>query len=308
MPSPVSTNTTSIAHIPLISNARFRAMQTPVDVDKLVARGTPAEQDAALALLILEASTATYGIVHQLLYATVDTEEDELEADRWGRLLIHPRFFPVVQLLNLWTGSDPGSLVAATSLKSVEVAPKRIVIPAGGGGTALLTSSSGPIQFGDGGFGFRGAVDKPPTYARWQYVNGFPVTSLAEPAAAGATEIQVVSSTGILAGTPLRLEDGADREPVTVQWDSLGTTVPCAPLANAHLAGAWVTALPADIERAIGLIVTALVKTTRGAAALIAGSTVADKSSPDPLGAGRDWALAQQLLTQGDYVAVGGSS
>jgi hypothetical protein len=170
----------------------------------------------------------------------------------------------------------------------------------------VLTSSAGPIQFGNG-FGFRGAFDQPPSYARWQYVNGFPVTTLAAPATAGAQQIQVVNPNGILAGTPLRIEDGANRESAMPLFDGLGTTVACAPLANSHEAGAPVTALPSDVERAVALIVTALVK-QRGASALVAGSTTVNKESPDPLGAGRDWARAQQLLTDGDYVAVGGSS
>lgn len=304
--APVSTNTSPLVHIPYISTGQFRAMQTPVNVDALVPKGTPAEQEAALAVLILEASTAVYGIVHQLLYATVDTEEDELEADRWGRLIIKPRFFPAMQLQALSTGTDPGNLVPVTLSSSIEVQPKRIIIPSTAGGTGVLTSSSGPIQFGNG-FGFRSAFDQPPSYARWTYVNGWPVTTLAEPAAAGANQIVVANGTGILAGTPLRIEDGASRETVSVLFDGLSTTIPCAPLANAHAAGAPVTALPSDVERAVALIVTALVK-QRGSSALVAGSTTVNKDSPDPLGAGRDWARAQQLLTDGDYVAVWGSS
>lgn len=311
-PTAVATNTSPIIHIPLLTNKQFRNKQTPVNVDTLVARGTPAEQEAALADLILTASTMVYTVTHQLLYATVDTEEDELTVDRWGRLLIHPRFFPVQQITDLWTGLDPVSLVEASSLAGVEVRPKEIVITQARG-TGLLSSSAGPLEFG----GIFGAAPRSPvpTYARWTYVNGWPVMRLAAPAAAGATSIQVTGAPGvqtagapgILAGYPLRIEDGPTRENVTVTATPTGTTVPVAPLANSHETGEAVTALPADVEQAVALLITGLVK-RRGAGGLVAGSTAKAKESKDPFGAADDFAEAEKILTDGDYVAVGGRS
>lgn len=302
-PTAVATNTSPIVHIPYITNKQFRLQQTPVNVDNLVPKGTPAEQEAALATLILTASTIVYGIVHQLLYATVDTEQDELEVDRWGRLLIHPRFFPILELTDLWLGPDPGSLVQVSSFTGVEVDPKRIVVTQNVG-SPVLTSSAGPLEFG----GFGAAAASPlPSYARWTYGNGWPVTRLAAPVAAGATSIQVVNPNGINLTTPLRIEDGADREVLTVAGPVSGTTVPVAPVANAHLVGEAATALPADAEQAVGLIVTALAK-RRGAGALVAGTTANTKSAADPFGAADDMIAAQRILEDGDYVAVGGRS
>ena len=300
-PTAVLTNTSPIVHIPLLTNKQFRLMQTPVDCDSLVPKGTPAEQEAALAKLILDASTILYTITHQLLYATVDTEQDEISTDRWGRLLIHPRFFPIIQVNDLWTGSDPGSLSEVSSLVGAEVEPKRIVITQNLG-PGLLTSSAGPLELGTFGAAPRSPV---PSYARWTYVNGWPVTTLAAPAAANATSITVKNTTGILPGYPLRIEDGADRETLTVTGPVVGNTVPVAALANSHLVGEAATALPADAETAIGLIVTALVK-KRGAGSLVAGTTANEKNVADPFGAADDMAAAEKLLKDGDYVAVGG--
>jgi len=287
-----------------MTNAQFRAMPTPVNCDNLVPKGTAADNEAALAKDILTASTIVYSIVHQLLYATTDTEEDEIEIDRYGRLIIHPRFFPVQAVTDLWTGVDPGNLVEASSLNGCQVDPKRIVVTQNIG-TAVLTSSAGPLEFG-GIFG--GAPSSPiPTYARWTYVNGWPVTTLAAPAAAGATSVTVRNPTGIYPATPLRIEDGPTRELLTVTGPVAGNTVPVAALASAHGTGAGTTALPADVEEAVGLIVTALVK-KRGAGGLVAGTTANAKNSADPFGAADDMKAAEDILTRGDYVAVGGRS
>lgn len=302
-PTAVATNTSPIIHIPLITNQQFRAMQTPVDCDRLVARGTPADQEAALAKLILSASTMVYTITHQLLYATIDTEEDELTLDRWGRLLIHPRFFPILQLTDLWTGPDPGNLVETPSFANVEVQPKRIVITQDAA-AGILTSSQGPIEFGNG-FGAGAPRSPVPTYAKWTYGNGWPVTTLAQPVAAAATSIQVVNATGVTMTTPLRIEDGATRETLTVTGPASGNVVPVSALANAHEVGAGTTALPADAEEAVGLIVTGLVK-RRGSGGLVAGTQAKYKESKDPFGAADDFAEAERILTEGDYVAVGG--
>jgi hypothetical protein len=303
-PAAVATNTSPIVHIPYLTNKQFRLMQTPVNCDSLVPKGTPAEQEAALAKLILDASTIVYTMTHQLLYATVDTEQDEITTDRWGRLVIHPRFFPIAQVTDLWMGSDPANLIEVSSLAGAEVNPKEIIITQNLG-SGLLTSSAGPLEFGTFGASPRSPV---PSYGRWTYVNGWPVTTLAAPAAAGATSITVKNPNGILPNyTPLRIEDGADRESLTVTAPVAGNTVPVAALANAHLAGEAVTALPADVETAVGLIVTALVK-KRGAGGLVAGTTANAKNTSDPFGAADDMQAAEKMLKDGDYVAVGGRS
>lgn len=310
-PTAVATNTSPIIHIPYLTNKQFRAKQTPVNVDKLVARGSPADQEAALADLILTASTTVYTITHQLLYATIDTEEDELTVDRWGRIIIAPRFFPILQVTDLWLGPDPGNLTEVSSLAGCTVEPKRIVVTQDFG-TGIMTSSSGPLEFA----GIGGAPRSPvPTYARWTYGNGWPVMRLAQPAAAGATSIQVqaapgvqtAGAPGIMPGYPLRIEDGPTRETLTVTGPPAGSTVPVAALANSHGAGEAVTALPTDIEQAVALLITAMVK-QRGAGALVAGTTANEKNSKDPFDAAGDYMAAEKMLIDGDYVAVGGRS
>lgn len=301
-PTPVMTTTSPIVHIPYLGNKQFRLIPTVVNCDTLVPRGTPAEQEAALTKLILDASAMVYTMTHQLLYATTDTEQDEITLDRWGRLLIHPRFFPISQVTDLWVGPDPGSLIEVPSLVGAEVEPKRILVTQQLG-AGILTSSAGPLELGTFGAAPRSSV---PSYARWTYVNGWPVTTLAAPAAAGATSITVRNPTGILPGwVPPRIEDGADRETLTITGAPTGSTVPVAALANNHLAGEPVTALPPDAEHAVALIVTALAKRI-GIGALVAGTTANEKNVADPFGAADDMKLAEEMLTKGDYVAVGG--
>lgn len=114
------------------------------------------------------------------------------------------------------------------------------------------------------------------------YINGWPHTSLTEPALAGADTLSVDDVTG-WTGAGGQIYDGANTEPILVTSVSAqtisivdqevptgpGTITLQSPLANSHPAGVLVTALPYQIVWAAGLIAAAQAL-MRGASAVTA--------------------------------------
>jgi hypothetical protein len=295
-PTAITTLTTQTRHVPYLTNQQFKLAPTPTPWDALVAGGTPQECEDQLTQLIGRASTWVDSICMQVLAATIDTEQRQAAMNQYGQIIFRPRYHPVIELTDFWSGTAPATMAEMASLAGCSVEPTRIVVMAGG---VPVMSSQGPLQFG-GGFGPPGY----PLFIRYSYGNGYPVTTLAAPAAAGATSVTVGSAIGVLPGfTPVFLRDGAPSEQLNVASVSGNTLTLATPLANNHLTGAAVTGLPLDVEEAVVLAVQALGK-MRGNAAIIANSTEPVKVGKDPLGAGGDLATAEQFLVRGDYIRV----
>jgi hypothetical protein len=95
-------------------------------------------------------------------------------------------------------------------------------------------------------------------WCEWSYINGFPITTIAEDVNAGDTDITVVDPTGILPNqTILTVEDGIDLEtvvPTAVNGDVL--TVP--PLLFSHSATVGIHAMPGDVKEAALILVSRL--------------------------------------------------
>ena len=292
LPSAQATFTTQTRHVPYLTNDQYKRAPTPIPWDTLAPGGTLAQSDDQLTQLIERASNWVDSICMQVLAATVDTEQGVVYSNRRGQIIVHPRYQPVTELTDFWCGSTVATLTELTSLEGCWVEPKRIIVTQPG---LPVFSSAGPIQFGAG----PGPLGVP-TFVRYSYVNGFPVTTLAADAAAGAQQITVKDPTGVLANfTPLTIRDALS-EPVTVTGVNGQVLSLAAPLMSAHGAGAAVSGLPADVEEAVILATTAFAK-MRGNMAIIAQST-AGRQINDPLGAGTDLMVAEQMLARGDYI------
>lgn len=303
LPAPVQTLTSQTRHVPYITIAQYKAAPTGVELGNLVPGGLPEQQDAQLASIIADACTWVDSVCMQVLAATTDTEQTQLFLNRYGQYIVHPRYFPILQLTDLWTGSAPNQLVESQDLSGCWVEPKKIVLyPTIG----TLTSSAGPLQFGPA-YGPRNF----PFFVKFSYINGYPVTTLDTAIdTVGATTFTVVNPAGILPNfTPLTIQDGPYTENVTVTGIT-GSTITCLPLQYEHLAGVAVTALPGDVERAVIAATTGFIK-LQGAGAVVTaafGTTAtasAGGKNDDTLGAGNDFALAEQILTRGDYIRTG---
>lgn len=291
-PSAQATFTTQTRHVPYLTNDQYKRAPTPIPWDTLVPNGTVAECEDQLTQLIERASNWVDSICMQVLAATVDTEQTIAYPNRRAQIIVHPRYQPVIEVTDFWCGTSVATLAQLPSLAGCWVEPKRIVVTQPG---IPVFSSAGPIQFGAGP-GPAGV----PTFVRYSYVNGYPVTVLAAAADQGAQQIQVQDATGVLAGfTPLTIRD-AHSEPLTVTAVDGDVLSLAAPLAAPHAAGASVSGLPADVEEAVILAVTGFAK-ARGNMAIVAQATQGRQIN-DPLGAGNDLTVAEQILDRGDYI------
>jgi len=248
---------------PYITPAEYKQAPTGVDVTNLV-KGNQSASDAELANVIARSCSLidTY-FCGQTLAATVDPDAGYQWVDRDGFIHVHPRQTPIIEVTAFSYGSTPNDLIALSDFSAVAVETSMFHVPLTGG----YSSSAGPLQFG---------MPRPGTRAwcQWTVVSGWPVTTLAATAAAGATSITVTDATGVLAGiTPLGIYDGGQSESVTVasSYVAGSATLPLtAPLRFPHnQTGVSVSGLPPAVKQAAILITTALIK-TRGAAAIVA--------------------------------------
>lgn len=275
----------------------------------LVPGGIETENDAALAQIIQQASDWMYGICLQALNATTDTVRDTVNIGRDGYARIFPRYRPVVAVTAVSFGSDVEGLSPLSSLAGVDVQTDGFAVPVSGTGGYTWTSQ-GPLQFG--------TVAAPAFAAlvQYTYVNGYPHTWLTAPAVAGATQIAVDDTTGIVEGnTWLTIYAGASQfrflaGAVSNAVNGLGTgpgNVVCPalpyPVANSDAYPTFVSAMPGNAIEAGALAVRSIIKSS-SAGNVAAGATAKSggRLERDPLGAGADLAAAERLLYDGGFV------
>lgn len=244
---------------PYLTVAEYTQAPTGIDTSNL-SPGNPAASPAELANMIARASSWVDNYCGQVLAATVDTENVRTRPSRDGTLHIHPRYTPILEVLSVAYGGSPDRQISLSDLSGLWVETSEFHVPLQEGWT-----TRGPLQFG-------GPVPGRDLYVSYSYVNGYPNTTLAATALAGATSITVADGTGMLAGlTRLGVYDGPNSETVQVAATYTGGTVLplVSPLTFAHATvGVSVSALPPAVKQATILITTALVK-TRGAAAVV---------------------------------------
>lgn len=303
MTAPVVGLTSPSRFINYISNDMFASQgRTGVDVNTLVIGGNEAMQRATLADKIREASQIMDSFLLGTLAATFDTEVGDVTIRPDGCAVIKPRFRPIVALTAFAAGTV-SSLTPYTNLSTAAVETERILFPVGPFGT--WSTSQGPLQFGP-------ALPVPGSvYARWTTCNGYPVTWLSASAAKDDTTLSVADGSGIVAGqTRLILYTNELRwafvpTAVSNAVDGLGQPGPAVlnlasplPLAvtNDPLYPTYVSAMPADVNRACWLITRSLIKDVSGGN--ITPPTAQNVRNRDPLGARDDLARAYELIDQ----------
>lgn len=280
--------------------------QRGVAIDRLVPDGFPADQDAALANYILEASDWAFGICMQTLDATVDTVIDQVWINRDGVAVVFPRYRPVIAVTAVQIGGAPDTMQALASLSGVGVKAGSFSVPCY---PALLSSNQGPIQFGVT------AIPQDGAWIEYTYVNGYPITTLTARVATGATSVAVADTTGIVPGrTRLVVYAGAHSVSFTagnvstVDASGLGTgpgTVELSEPAPFDIGTrddypTMVSALPGDAIEAVRLATRSFIKSAQ-MASVSAATTTGGQRVADPLGAGDDLARAESLLRKGNY-------
>lgn len=297
---------------PLISLDMFKFWRQAGVSLKLVPNGTDADNDAALWQIICNASDWAHGVnglCLQALNATVDTVRDHVNVNRRGQAVIHPRYRPVLAVTAVSIGSSPQTLQALSSLSGVDVQENSFSVPIGP--TFPYMSSQGPLQFA----GVSAPMDQ--ALVQYSYVNGWPVTWLTDSVAAGALEIPVDDTTGIVEGvTHLTIYAGprsfrflagaVSGSSGGIGLGGAGTVVcPALPFAVPNRAAypTYVSALPGNAQEAVRLAVRSAIKSS-SVGNVSSGSTAKGgaQTSKDPLGAGADLLAAEKLLVDGSFV------
>lgn len=265
----------------------FKAAPTAVDVKNLNRGGTAAQQDAELANVIARASAWVNTICGQNLAATTDTETGRVRVNRAGEIIVHPRYWPILEVTDFEIGPMPSQL-SVIPLTECWIEREQFTVLDSAFG---LSSSVGPLQFSAASPAYR-------SFARWTYVNGWPTTTLHTAInGTGATSIIVEDATGIYAGTRLTIFDAEHTESFVVT-SVAGTTLTVPALTYAHATtGRSISALPPTVKEACISLTAAFVK-ARGADAVVMSSIdmQADQVQPAYRSAVSDASRARELL------------
>lgn len=256
------TTVSSLFSTPYLTIAEFKQAPTAIDVDDLVGGGTSAINDQELANVIARASSWIDSHCGQVLASTKDTEALRAQVDRRGFLKIHPRYYPITEVVALSYGPLP-TLMASVSASSCWIEDMSVVFPIQGFSSAF----NGPIQF----TGNYSTTQE--QFVSLTYVNGYPNTVLSASVGAGATSISVSDRTGFLPGNSFILYDGSSTETVIVAdafitAEGAGTITLSSGLQFAHGSAISVSALPPAIKQACIYVTSAVLK-ARGNASLV---------------------------------------
>ena len=227
-----------------------------VDFSNLIEGGDATQQEVALQEMIVKASTkidTTCLGYAGTLCATVSTENGRYSPNRAGQFIIHPEFWPILEVRSFSNGWGPGSGMQPVTLTAQNCSIERNQFIITSQSAMSSTVGVGLNSVVGGGFG------PSEQFCQWTYVNGFANTFLSANASASASSIVVLPApgstapVGIYPGQSLTIWDGQYDEGITVASTYNGTslTIPLAtPLVNAHLSGVNISAIPATIKQA----------------------------------------------------------
>ena len=262
-------NLTEGTHVPYVTadEVLYSATASSIDFSNLVENGSAAVQRRALQELIVRASVKADNFIYGALgtlTATVNTENGRYRANRMGQFVIHPYYWPILEVRSFSVGYGPGQGLQSVTVDNNNCSIERFQF--------IMTNANflgtSPVQFNTLG---NWAVGGSEQFVEYEYVNGFANTFSSAEANAGATTISVQSAIGIYPGLTLTIWDGMNDESVTVAstYTAGNTLVPLtAPLSYNHGTGVNVSNLPATVKQAVIHLVVAMVK-QRGQGGLV---------------------------------------
>ena len=274
---------------PYLTIAEYKQAPTAIDIDDLVGGGDAAINDQELANVIARASSWIDSYCGQVLASTADTEALRATVDRRGFLKIHPRYWPVTEVVSLSYGTLP-TLMASVDISGIWIEPEAIVFPIQG----LTTSFMGPIQFSGN---YSASQEQ---FVSLTYVNGYANAALSASVAATATALPVNDLTGFTPGMRFEVYDGASTEILTVASTFTVAQGPGnLPLAHAvaynHAISISVSALPPSVKQAAIYVTSALLKARGNASMVMQTLTPSQIQTSNPAAAG-DLASAWEIL------------
>ena len=288
--------------IPYISNSQYAFAPTAMDVSNLIDGGTPAAQTRALADVIRRASAwadrvcfgADAAAKGASLAATLSVQSAQLPV-LGGELRLVCDYKPIIQVNGVDLGANMASLAPLADASVISIGRRTIYVPLSAG---IVGRDNGALLMSPQGSRYT---------VVWSYVNGYPHTSLAAGVVAGASSITVAATDGgtgllgVLPGMRMSIVDGQNTESFTVDTVTGSTITTKAPLAFPHALPASpdflpVTAIPDEVEQAVILMTTALIK-TRGDNSLVLDGITEPKEAQSV--AGDEWSdmdIALQML------------
>jgi len=278
-----------------IDEVRNSPTASAIDFSNLIENGSPYVQEIALNELIKVASVKADNYclgAEGTLCATVTAENGRYRQNRAGQLVIHPAYWPILEVRSVSVGTGPGAGLNALTINSNNCWIERfqfVLTP-----TYSLPIQLGTLQLVSNQWGYLGEQ-----FVEYTYVNGFANTFSTSDLPAGSTTIPVTSNVGIYPNSTLTIWDGMRDEVVTVAstYDGQGLSIPLKnPTQYPHGEGVNVSQLPATVKQAVIHFVVALVK-QRGAGGLM----VREMGEPEPVmgsahSSDYDEALAYDLL------------
>lgn len=257
---------------PYVSASQYQNAPTAIDVSSLIPGGSIADQTQALADVLARASAWADRICFGMdpasksasLCATLSVEDARVPIIN-GELRLVCDYKPIVQVNGIDVGFDMSTLssVGSSVAAMVRVGRRTIYVP-------VIGTQIRPGDFGSPypGYALTGRMT-----VVWSYVNGYPHTQLSANVTAGTNTCTVLPTDGgsglfgiIPNVTQLTIIDGAYTERFTVQSVSGTTLTSTANFARNHTVPSGpdflaVTALPRDVEEAVILLATVLIKT-----------------------------------------------
>ena len=237
-----------------------------LDFTSLIPGGTNAQQTAALQDLIYRASAKADNYclgAMGTLCATSNVENGRYRPNRLGQFIIHPHYWPILEVDAFAYGSNPGNGLQSITLTANNTSIERHQF--------IVTSNFGintTVQFGSLNLVSGVIPGDYEQFCQWIYVNGFANTFVTSGAEAGDDGIEVQNLTGIYPGMTLTIWDGQYTEQIVVESAASNFITAVSPLAHNHSTGVNVSALPATVKQAVIHFVCAMVS-ERGAGGLV---------------------------------------
>jgi len=276
---------------PYLTLTEFKNAPTAIDIDNLVFYSQdPDAQDAELTNVIARASSWIDTYCNQVLGATSETEQQRTRIRPDGTIRWHPRYNPLIALIQFKFGTDFTQLVTAPDPSLVWIEDSEFIYPYAW--AYQQYTSQGPLAFGIP------SAPRAEVFINYTYVNGYANTTIAT-AVLGESSLTVIDPVGIRAGQMLKIYDGFKSENVmvadTYTFDS--RTVPLIrPLLYDHDAGTSISSLPPAIKEAAILVTTAMLKTRGDNSMVMQVGTRPNEALPNTQNIGGDMAMAMDLL------------
>lgn len=246
---------------PYLTVDEYKQAPTSVDVDDLVGGGSMALNDVELGNVLARSSSWIDAHCGQVLAATEDTETLRGRASRDGFLRIHPRFSPIIAVVDASFGSNPQAM-QSLDVSTAWIEDASVVFPL----VAANASFLGPIQFS--------RIYQPlaEQFIHITYVNGYANSLVAASSLVGDMSLSVSDMVGFCPNQQFTLFDGVSSEVCRVASTFVpaagpGVVTLASPLLYDHAVGVSASALPPAVKQAC-IYMTNVILKSRGNAAL----------------------------------------